>query len=129
MHPEFQLKYSTYYSFLIETNIGEFQPRIEIAREEIKRVRPLTKEFLEKRIPLFGYIRDKVSKQPLVGSYKIREYEWKIGETRLSNEFGRFNFFGPGGNFTFVFSVNGYKDNIVRVVIPNESSNFQFNTY
>jgi len=64
MHPLIHLKHHTYYSYLIETH-STFQPSFTSATEEIRRVMPLTIEFLNKTIPLYGYVFDKETKKTI----------------------------------------------------------------
>lgn len=79
---------------------------------------------MKKNVPLQGYIRDSKTKAPIAfAHYKISQIEWRNGESRRSDQFGRYTFFAPGGNYTFVFSASGYQDKTVSIEVPNENSN------
>jgi hypothetical protein len=123
MHPGHHYKHSTYYTYLIETYSGSFQPAFETALAEIRRIRPLWVEFFNTSIPLQGHVRDSTSMAPIAGAkYTIKEIDWKNGESRHTDGFGRYSFFAPGGNYTFVFSAPNYSDSTVQVTIPAETS-------
>ena len=122
MHPLHHLKHSSYYSFLIETYTSSFQPSFALAQQEIARVRPLWVEFLNQSIPVSGIVTDFASGTPINGAtYKIKEFTWTLGETRRTDRFGLYNYFGPGGNYNFVFSKAGYQDKSFPVHIPEET--------
>jgi len=122
MHPLYHLKHSTYFAFLIET-FTSFQPPFQTALTEIRRVHPLTIGFLNTSIPLQGHVRDAATNQPLAATYRVQQLDWRNGESRQTDRFGRYSFFAPGGSYTFIFSSTGYQDRSVQVTIPDENSN------
>jgi hypothetical protein len=96
-------------SQLSETGTS-FQPNEERMREEVARVWPGIIEYLSFTIPITGHVTDSEGK-PLRANIDIRGLSWTNNEKRFSNERrkGIFHLWIPNGNYTLIFSSEGYK--------------------
>lgn len=118
-HQEYQIKKHTNFAFLVEVG-DSFQPPYSEALEEVKRVMPLVRSFLDTPIPLRGHVMDRHSGRPIGNAtIDVSGIRWLSGESRRTNPtFGSYYSFLPPGQYEFTFSAPGYQSTSVTVVLP-----------
>jgi hypothetical protein len=108
-HYQWQFALSGSHAFLIETHT-EFQPSYASAVAEAQQLWPGIKWLLEHPIPLWGYVRDAVTGNPVAAAISYPGFTFQNGEANQSFEpEGRYHAFLPAGNYSVVFEAEGYE--------------------
>ncbi len=117
-HQEWQIKETTSYAYLVETQLS-FQPPHADALAEAALTWPLMQAFLAREIPALGRVTDQVSGNPVEADVEVLGIGWQQGETRTAEgRFGRYQLFLPPGSHQVRFSSFGYADQTHSLVVP-----------
>ena len=108
-HYQWQFALSGSHAFLIETHT-EFQPSYASATAEAQQLWPGIKWLLEHPIPLWGYVRDAVTGDPVAAAISYPEITFQNGEANQSfGPEGRYHAFLPAGTYSVKFEAEGYE--------------------
>ncbi len=113
-HYEWQLAYLGAAAELIETNT-DFQPSYSSALAEAALVWPGIVWGIQRTAPLWGYVTDAVTGQPVSATITYVGVSFSNGEVNPTGRFGRYNAYVPPGTYTLALSAPGYES----VTIPN----------
>jgi hypothetical protein len=121
-HYEWQLAYMGAAANLIETGL-DFQPPYTSAQSEAVLVWPGILWAIQRPVPLWGYVTDEVTGQPVSATLSYVGVSFSNGETNPTGRFGRYNAYIPPGTYTLAISAPGYESQrITNVVVTSGST-------
>jgi carboxypeptidase T len=107
-HYEWQFGNHGAMAFLLEIDT-EFQPAYSQALNEAAQVWPSALWMMQQPIPLWGYISDAATMQPVSASIRYDNIAFENDETNPSNPVnGRYHAFLPAGSYDVVVEADGY---------------------
>lgn len=120
-HYEWQMAYMGVAANLIETGL-DFQPPYASAQAEAALVWPGIPWAMQRPVPLWGYVTDEVTGQPVSATISYVGVSFSNGETNPSGRFGRYNAYVPAGTYTLAVSAPGYEAKTIANVVVTSSS-------
>jgi murein tripeptide amidase MpaA len=115
-HYEWQLAFMGGAANLIETAL-DFQPTYSAAQAEAVMVWPGIIWAMQRTAPLWGYVTDAVTGEPVEALISYVGVNFSNGEVNPTGRFGRYNAYVPAGTYTLALTAPGYE----AQTIPNVS--------
>ncbi len=120
-HQQWQFAEVGSYAFLLETALA-FQPSYAEALSEAALVWPGILWFLEHHIPLWGYVTDATTGNPVPATITYDGVVFPNGEVNTAGgPLGRYHAFLPAGTYDVVFEADGYERTVVSGVTITSS--------
>jgi murein tripeptide amidase MpaA len=111
-HYEWQMAYMGAAANLIETAL-DFQPTYSAAQAEAALVWPGIVWAMQRAAPLWGYVTDAVTGQPIDALISYVGVNFSNGEVNPTGRFGRYNAYIPAGTYTLSVTAPGYETQTV----------------
>jgi hypothetical protein len=118
---EWELAYMGAAANLIEIGL-DFQPTYASAQAEAVMLWPGIMWGLQRPAPLWGYVVDALTGQPVTATINYVGVAFTNGEYNPTGRFGRYNAFIPPGTYTFSLTAAGYEPLTLSNVVVTANS-------